>query len=72
MALRGAVVDDGGADGGAVAAVALIDVLDHLLAPFMLEVDVDVRAALSRFAEMKRANRRLLSPMGSTAVMPRQ
>ena len=38
-----AVVDDGGADGGAVAAVALVDVLHHLLAPLVLEVDVDVR-----------------------------
>ena len=37
-----AVVDDGGADGGAVAAVACVDVLDHLLAPLVLEVDVDV------------------------------
>ena len=35
-------MDDGGADGGAVAAIALIDVLDHLLAPLVLEVDVDV------------------------------
>ena len=37
-----AVVDDGGADGGALAAVALIEILDHLLAPLVLEIDVDV------------------------------
>src|SRR4026207_2028562 len=37
-----AVVDDGGADGGAVAAVAGIEILDHLLAPLVLEVHVDV------------------------------
>ena len=37
-----AVVDDGGADGGALAAVALVEVLDHLLAPLVLEIDVDV------------------------------
>jgi hypothetical protein len=37
-----AVVDDGGAEPGAVAAVAAVDVLDHLLAAFVLEVDVDV------------------------------
>ena len=37
-----AVMDDGGADRGAVAAVALIDVLDDLLAPLMLEIDVDI------------------------------
>ncbi len=34
---------DGGAQGGPVAAVALVDPLDHLLAPLALEVDVDVR-----------------------------
>ena len=37
-----AVADDGGGDGGAVAAVALVDVLDHLLAALVLEVHVDV------------------------------
>ena len=37
-----AVVDHRGADRGAVAAVALVDVLDHLLAPLVLEIDVDV------------------------------
>ena len=38
----GAVVNDGRADGRPVPAIALIDVLDHLLAPFVLEIDVDV------------------------------
>ena len=37
-----AVVDDGRADGGTLAAVAGIEVLDHLLAPLVLEIDVDV------------------------------
>ena len=37
-----AVVDDRGAEPGAVAAVALVDVLDHLLAAFVFEIDVDV------------------------------
>jgi hypothetical protein len=37
-----AVVDDGGAEARAVAAVALVDVLDHLFAPFVFEIDVDV------------------------------
>ena len=37
-----AVVDDGGADGGALAAVAGVEILDHLLAPLVLEIDVDV------------------------------
>ncbi len=30
------------ADAGAVAAVARVDILDHLLAPLVLEIDVDV------------------------------
>ncbi len=37
-----AVMHHGGADRGAVAAVALVDVLDHLLAPLVLEIDVDI------------------------------
>src|SRR4029453_8636936 len=37
------VMDDGGADRGALAAVAIVEILDHLLAPLMLEIDVDVR-----------------------------
>ena len=41
-----AIGDDGGGDAGAVAAVAAIDILDHLLAPLMLEIDVDVRRLL--------------------------
>ena len=39
----GPVADHGGGKAGAVAAVAAVDVLDDLLAPFMLEIDVDVR-----------------------------
>ena len=39
----GAVADHGGGEAGAVAAIALVDVLDHDLAPLMLEIDVDVR-----------------------------
>ena len=38
-----AVADDLGGQGGAVPAVAAVDVLEHLLAPLVLEVDVDVR-----------------------------
>ena len=41
-----AIGDHGGGDAGAVAAVAGIDILDHLLAPLMLEIDVDVRRLL--------------------------
>ena len=43
-----AIVDDGGADRGAVAAVALVDVLDDLLAPLVLEIDVDVGRLVAR------------------------
>src|SRR4029078_5689913 len=43
-----AVMDDGGADRRLLPAVALIDVLDHFLAPLMLETDVDIR----RFAAL--------------------
>ena len=37
-----AIGDDGAGDAGMVAAVMLVDVLDHLLAPLVLEIDVDV------------------------------
>ena len=37
-----AIGDHGRGDAGAVAAVVLVDVLDHLLAPLVLEIDVDV------------------------------
>src|SRR5437868_4232323 len=37
-----AIVNDGGADGGALASIALVDILDDVLAPFMFEIDVDV------------------------------
>ncbi len=37
-----AVVDHGGAQPGAVAAIALVYMLDHFLAPLMLEIDIDV------------------------------
>ncbi len=43
----GAIGDDGGGEPGAVAAVARVDVLDHLLAPLVLEVDVDVGRLLA-------------------------
>ena len=44
-----------GGQRGAVAAVLLVDVLDHLLAPLVLEVDVDV-GRLVALALMKRSN----------------
>ena len=37
------IADHGGGDGRTGAAVFLVDVLDHLLAPLVLEVDIDVR-----------------------------
>ena len=66
-----AVVDDGGADRGAVAAVALVDVLDHLLAPLVLEVDVDVGRLVALGRDEALEQQVDLRP-GSTAVMPRQ
>src|SRR5262245_17742955 len=36
------VVNDGGADGGAFATIAFIQILDHLLAPLMFKIYVDV------------------------------
>ena len=32
-----------GADGRAFAPVALVNVLDHLFAPFVFEIDIDIR-----------------------------
>ena len=42
-----AIADDGGGEVGVVAAVFLVDVLDHLLAPLVLEIDVDVGRLLA-------------------------
>src|SRR5215471_6473505 len=36
------IVDDGRGECGAVMAVPPVDILDHFLAPLMLEIDVDV------------------------------
>ena len=38
----GAIADDGGGDARAFAAIAFVDMLDDLLSPLVLEVDVDV------------------------------
>src|ERR1051326_5563644 len=38
----GAIGNHGRSDAGALAPVALVDILDHLPAPFVLEIDVDV------------------------------
>ncbi len=37
-----AIVDYGRSDSGAVTTVFLVDVLDHLLAPLVLEIDINV------------------------------
>src|SRR5262249_43244205 len=49
-AARAIARDDGG-HAGMVAAVFLVDVLDHLLAPLMLEIDVDVGRLLALGAD---------------------
>src|SRR5580692_5570824 len=46
-----AVMDDGRANGGAVASIAVVDVLDHLLAPLMLEIDIDVGRLAALFRD---------------------
>ena len=43
-------MDDGGDDACAVPAIAAVDILHHLLAPLMLEIDVDV----GRFPALRR------------------
>ena len=47
----GAVADDRRGEPGAVAAVFLVDVLDDLFAPLMLEIDVDVGRLAPRGAD---------------------
>ena len=42
-----AIADDGGGEPGAIAAIACVDILDHLLAPLVLEIDVDVGRLLA-------------------------
>ncbi|MCY1531390.1 hypothetical protein D9M68_666140 [compost metagenome] len=46
-----AVADDDGGDGGALAAVLCVDVLDDFFAPLVLEVDVDVGRFLAMAAQ---------------------
>ena len=41
-ALLRAIADDGGGEAGALAAVFVVDVLHHLFAPLVLEIDVDI------------------------------
>ena len=66
-----AIVDDRRGNPGAVAAVFLVDVLDHLLAPLVLEVDVDVGRLLALLGD-EALEQQLADSTGSTAVMPRQ
>ena len=44
-------MDDGGADRRAMAAVTFINVLDHLFAPLVLEIDVDVGRLVAVFRD---------------------
>ena len=50
----GAIMDDGGGDGRMVAAVFFVDILDHLLAPLMLEIDVNIGRLIARGADEAR------------------
>ncbi len=58
-------------DAGVLAAVFAVDVLDHLLAPLVLEIDVDV----GRLVALRRdeaLEQEVVPRSGSTSVMPRQ
>ena len=65
-----AVADDGRGHSRMVAAILVVDVLDHLLAALVLEVDVDVRRLVALGAD--EALEQQVGKAGSTAVMPRQ
>ena len=58
-----AIRDHGGGDAGALAAIFLVDILDDLLAPLVLEIDVDVR----RFAPFRR-NEALEQKIGAIGI----
>ena len=66
-----AIGDDGGGDAGMIAPVVLVDVLDHLLAPLVLEIDVDV-GRLARVRRDEALEQQVARASGSTSVMPRQ
>ena len=44
-------MDDGGGQTSAVAAIFAVEILDHLLAPLMLEIDVDIGRFLAVFGD---------------------
>src|SRR5205814_3055823 len=46
-----AITDDRGGEIGVITAVALVDVLNHLLAPFVFEIDIDVGRFLALFGD---------------------
>ena len=46
-----AITDDLGDHGCSIASIARVDLLDYLLSPLMLEVDVDVRRLLALLAD---------------------
>ena len=71
MALRLAIADDRRGHARRVALVVLIDVLDDLFAPLVLEIDVDVGRLLP-FHRHEAFEQKILTRSGLTAVMPRQ
>ena len=44
-------MNDGGADRGAMAAIAPVDILDHFLAALMFEIDIDVGRLAARLRD---------------------
>ena len=51
MALRPAITNQRGRKAGAIAAIFVVDVLDHLFAPLVLEIDVDIRRLAALFGD---------------------
>src|SRR3546814_11592174 len=52
-----AIMDDGRGDSRAPTAVSVIDMLDHLLAPLMFEIDVDVGRLVALRSEERRVGK---------------
>ena len=53
-------MDDSGDNAGAFAAIAIINVLDHLLAPLVLEVHIDIGRLVARIRKEAREQQLLL------------
>ncbi len=66
-----AIVHDRRANGGALAAIAFVNILDDLFAPLVLEIDIDV-GRLIAVCRNEAGEQQVSSWSGLTSVMPRQ